>query len=116
MFNPIDSIADALKAGAQAFDSLGSATSNVIKEASRGYAQKDGETDEAYRMRLEFLEKKANIRQENKNTRQENKSKRQENKAQEKLAHKELKVFKRQEKKEIKSLAKQDKIQGKDDR
>ena len=104
MFNPIDSIADVLKAGEQVFDSLGSATSDVIKEASRGYAQKDGETDEAYRMRLEFLEKKANIRQENKNTRQENRSKRQENKTQEKLAHKELKVLKRQEKKETKNL------------
>ena len=116
MFNPIDSIADVLKAGAQAFDSLGAATSDVIKEATRGYAQKDGETDEAYRMRLEFLEKKANIRQENKNTRQENKGKKQENKTQEKLAHKELKVLKRQEKKEIKSLEKQDKMQGNDDR
>lgn len=91
-----------MKSGAQAFDSLGSATSDVIKEASRGYAQKDGETDEPYRMRLEFLEKKAKIRQENK--------------TQEKLAHKELKVLKHQEKKEIKSLAKQDKIRGKDDR
>ena len=104
MFNPIDSIADVLKAGAQAFDSLGSATSDVIKEASRGYAQKDGETDEAYRMRLKFLEKKVDIRQENKNRRQENKSKRQENKTQEKLAHKELKILKRQEKKETKNL------------
>ena len=104
MFNPIDSIANALKAGAQAFDSLGSATSDVIKEATRGYAQKDGETDEAYRMRLKFLEKKVDIRQENKNRRQENKSKRQENKTQEKLAHKELKILKRQEKKETRNL------------
>lgn len=110
MFNPIDSIADVLKAGAKAFDSLGSATTSVIKEASRGYAQKDGETDEAYRMRLEFLEKKTMIRQENKNTKQENKTQKQENKAQEKLAHKELKVLKHQEKKETKNRIKQDKM------
>ena len=109
MYNPIDSIANVLKSGAGALESLGSATTSIIKEASRGYAQKDGETNEAYRMRLEFLEKKEQFRQDNKNRRQENKS-------QKKLAHKELKILKCQEKKETKILTQQDKIQGKDDR
>ena len=100
MYNPIDSIANVLKSGAGVFDSLGSATTSIIKEASRGYAQKDGETNEAYRMRLEFLEKK-----------EESKNRRRENKALEKLAHKESKILKRQEKKETKTLSKQDKLQ-----
>ena len=109
MYNPIDSIANVLKSGAGAIESLGSAATSIIKEASRGHAQKDGETNEAYRMRLEFLEKKEQSRQDNKIRRQENRS-------QKKLAGKELKLLKRQEKKEAKTFTKQDKLQGKDDR
>ena len=109
MYNPIDSIANVLKSGAGALESLGSATTSIIKEASRGYAQKDGETNEAYRMRLEFLEKKEQFRQDNKTRRQENRS-------QERLARKELRILKRQEKKETKVITRQDKIQGESDR
>ena len=109
MYNPIDSIANVLKSRAGALESLGSATTSIIKEASRGCAQKDGETNEAYRMRLEFLEKKEQSRQDNKTRRQENRS-------QEKLARKELRILKRQEKKETKVITRQNKIQGENDR
>ena len=112
MINPIDSIANVIKAGAEAFEILGSVTNGVIREASRirgKYAQRDGETDEGYRIRLEFLERKERIREENK-------SRRQETKAQERLAHRDLQVLKRQEKKEARVLRKQGKIQEKDGR
>jgi hypothetical protein len=112
MINQIDSIANVIKAGAEVFEILGSVTSDVIKEASRvrgKYAQKDGETDEAYRMRLEFLERKERIREENK-------SRRQETRTQERLAHRDLQALKCQEKKEARLLRKQSKIQEKDGR
>jgi len=89
MINPIDSIANVIKAGAEAFEILGSVTSGVIREASRirgKYAQRDGETVEGYRIRLEFLERKERIREGNK-------SRRQETKAQERLAHRDLQVL-----------------------
>lgn len=79
MINPINSVSNVINATTGVVEILGSATSSIIKEANnvRGrYVQKMGETDEAYRMRLEFIENKERVRQENKIRRLETKAKR----------------------------------------
>ena len=96
MHDLINSIANVIKSGAETVEKLGSATNDIITSSLRGrYVQRDGETDEAYKARLEFLKDKE-IR------RQENRLRYQALKAKERLERKELKHLRRKEQEETK--------------
>jgi hypothetical protein len=97
MYNLVGEI---IKFSGEVAEKLGEVTSKVI-DTSRGgrYAQRDGETDEAYKLRLEFLLEKFKLQQASKD-------KHKEIKAKNKADRREEKNLRRQERQEARQEAK----------